>query len=589
MSNVDRYLLHVFAAVEEEVSREVAEGRREAGEPIQLPMLLRVSDLSWSPPEGCQIVGRMGHIVGCLGSLGTVEALQEDPSVLAVEPSRRPSGLDCSRSVPLVKADVVHRKPSSERGDMALVAVIDGDIDVLHKAFLDSTGTRTRILAIWDQSDNTGPHPPTHGYGTEHTEDQINNYLQQGAVPLGLGRVSAGHGTHGTHVTSIAAGRPGGRFAGGVAPEAKIVFIKPQMRVGPTDPFSAGYSTSHVAALEYIENFAQRKGLPVVVNMSQGMNAGAHDGTSLLEVAFDEFSGGGRRPGYIVVKSAGNEREEDIHAKLRMRSNSADSLEWSSHLAHRAPDVVELWFQASDEMRFRLRDPNGATSPWVTWSNNSDNGQFPTGNRYDIDYVRYHRDNGDSRVQAAIRAGSASSIEQGVWALEIQSGKVVSGDIHAWIERDIFPRPIKFTNHVSEEMTLSIPGTARTVIAVASVNTSMPFSVSAFSSYGPTRDGREKPEAAAPGEEIEAAKGDSTSDVVAKSGTSMAAPHLTGAIALLLSYWAKQAPRIQNWDQLNAAQIRAAISQVTQNYNGLWSPGTGFGVLDAEALLRTFG
>jgi len=69
----------------------------------------------------------------------------------------------------------------------------------------------------------------------------------------------------------------------------------------------------------------------------------------------------------------------------------------------------------------------------------------------------------------------------------------------------------------------------------------------------------------------------------------MAAPHVTGAIALLFSHWSKQSSRISDWKQLNAAQIRAAISQVTQNYNGRWYPGMGFGAIDAENLLSAFG
>ena len=50
--------------------------------------------------------------------------------------------------------------------------------------------------------------------------------------------------------------------------------------------------------------------MPVVVNISQGMNAGAHDGRSALELGFEHFSDGGRMPGRVVVKSAGNERDK---------------------------------------------------------------------------------------------------------------------------------------------------------------------------------------------------------------------------------------------------------------------------------------
>ena len=72
-------------------------------------------------------------------------------------------------------------------------------------------------------------------------------------------------------------------------------------------------------------------------------------------------------------------------------------------------------------------------------------------------------------------------------------------------------------------MTLSIPGTARTVITVASVDASLPIRVASYSSYGPTRDLRDKPDVAAPGENVLAAQSGTANGVVQFfSGTSMA-------------------------------------------------------------------
>lgn len=591
MAEIDRSLLHYFGALKRD--RGEHEGFFIVVEPSVLPMLVRVADAAavqaMAEVADCQVTSHIGNIVACRGSMRTIEALRKDSRVVSVEASRPSSGSDCARSIPFIHADVVQTDPRlSEKGDRALVAVIDGGIDVLHEAFWDES-KKTRIVAIWDQRDPTGPAPSIHGrtlYGTIHSAADINAYIARGSVPSGLGRDPEGHGTH---VTSIAAGRATRKFAGGVAPETAILVVIPKLSVSPSDPFSIGYSNSHVDALSYIASEAERLRLPVVVNVSQGMNAGAHDGTSNLEAAFDNFSEGGRLPGRAIVKSAGNERGFAGHSQFAMASNSADLLTWRSRNAHRGPDAVELWFRAADDLRFQLVDPNGETSPWVE-ADESRDGLFASGNSYSISYDKFHWDNGDSRVLVTTTRGQLSAIGTGDWKLMIQARTVQSdGTVHAWLERDN-SRPIAFVNHLREDCTLSIPGTARTVIAVASVGATVPLTIAGYSSYGPTRDQRDKPDLASPGESISAAQAGTPDDVVSMSGTSMAAPHVTGAIALLFSRREKhiRGNPPANLKQFNAAQIRAALGQTSQNYNGRATSSMGYGVLDVKRFLDIF-
>ena len=95
-------------------------------------------------------------------------------------------------------------------------------------------------------------------------------------------------------------------------------------------------------------------------------------------------------------------------------------------------------------------------------------------------------------------------------------------------------------------MTINDPGNAERAITVGATSSDPHTSgVSYFSSKGPTGDGRLKPDLVAPGERVisaaagellrQAQQADPDAQYIESSGTSMAAPHVSGAAAGLLS------------------------------------------------------
>ncbi|SKA94591.1 Subtilase family protein [Prosthecobacter debontii] len=601
----------------------------------QVAVLVRLRSPDWKVDvPGFTRNSQLGDVVAGQATQEAIKILAKDRNVIAIEASRPVAeDGDCIHSIPHVKATLVHAPPIKETGSEALVGIIDSGIDVLHWAFQvrDANGEfiRSRIIGIWDQrssmpvtprsatsAGNTAGADYPQDYGRYHSAADIDGYVRSGTVPGDLGRNDYPQDGHGTHVTSIAAGskfKSAGSydskddqldFPGGVAPEADIVVVIPKLTAAPGDPASLGYSVSHVDALAFIKETARAAEKPVAVNVSLGMNAGAHDGTSLLELAFDQFSGGGREPGLVIVKSAGNEQTHGGHAEAVVTTGATASIGWSSNSRPRGRDYLEFWFRSADDLDFELwyaPPTSGVLTPVVAVTRATPMASHPLPGGLGVCYLvleRLHHDNGDSRLIVLVRMNQNKALQAaGQWELRITGKSVLTGggQVHGWVERDN-ARALRFTTGAVPGKVVSIPGTARTVISVGACDVSTPPNVQSFSSQGPGRDGREKPEVAAPGHDILAAQAGTTVGLVAMPGTSMAAPHVTGAVALLLSHRQKQiqeeikkgVPLLARKRMLNAAQIRAGLSQCSPHFTGRWDPGLGYGCLDVERLFQIF-
>ena len=466
-------------------------------------------------------------------------------------------------------ANAVHDFDLPVKGKGVIVAIIDSGIDYTHPSFRDQDGT-SRILYLWDQ-DAPSEHQQdpteemeeglfTHDgkvkYGREYTREQIDQVLRNGqnssAVVPHIHKDTNGHGTH---VAGIAAGN--GFVAdindvfsqdnyAGIAPEADLIVValkRPNNQ--PDRRITLGNSANALQALDYIVQRAN--GRPIAINISLGTNAGGHSGETLLETAIDNLA---RQCNVVIVKSAGNEQTKCIHAGGTINQAEEVILELDMP-SYTTITYLELWYENSTDQNISiaLRSPSGETINFVN-SENSDGWIERTlaGRNIRIDS---DQNTGDTvitiRIDTYIAGGN---IQPENWQLLLRGNQITEGRYDIWIDNS--DNAIKFTESCADaSRTITIPGTAKQIITVGSYvirhrdnDLSQPTigSISSFSCSGTTRYGLQKPEIAAPGEWIISARSTQCNELpyfdkwhTTLRGTSMAAPHVTGASALILS------------------------------------------------------
>jgi subtilisin family serine protease len=564
---------------------------------------------------------RRGNLVAATVALSDLKEVASRDRVLYIEMGQRlvpPRPLLGSGRALAPPASLRRFGDASQHhgGKTVLIGIVDVEgFDFAHPDFLDDDG-KTRWARIWDQGGDARPaplalNPKGFDYGAEFRKDHLNAAIEAATSlrlpPQEIERQSQMvPGSHGTHVASIAAGRRG------ICPSAVLAGVLVSLPREDEDRRRSFYdSTRLVHALEYLVDLSDEMGLPVSINISLGTNGHAHDLSPAVNRWIDSALSVSGRSVCVAAGNAGQEAPAfdgdlgyvmgRIHCEGRLPASdlSAD-IEWmvvGNGRVDVSENELELWYGSQDRFEVSLLPPGEDWIGPVKPRQYIENRQLRDGSLISIYNEVYHPANGSNSIALYLSPFLSEvgivGVKSGRWLVRLRGLEVRDGRFQGWIERDD-PRRLgrvgereawRFPSFFSERSnvdrsSVSSLACAERVISVANLDEAAER-IHATSSQGPTRDGRTKPEVAAPGTDIVAAKGFSDADDpwVSMTGTSMASPFVTGVVGLMLAVK----------PQLTAAQIAGILQRTARPLPGgdfVWKNDAGYGRIDPDACLR---
>ena len=328
---------------------------------------------------------------------------------------------------------------------------------------------------------------------------------------------------HGTHVAGIACAGGNINFDNyGVAYKSSIAMVK----ITGENSLRAALSTQLMRGLKFLMDKSNEINKPLVVNISLSTNDGSHNGSSLLEKYIQTFT---QLQKAVIVVAAGNEGNSAHHVGGKMKKEEDLDL----NIGDGEKGIILDFFKpVLVDVSVEVISPTGiSTGPMGL----SESYKERFVGREKIVLYSTGPKPFDIQGQTTISIlPLGDTITSGGWRIIVRKLNNYEGYFDVWLpiaeglnERTRFLQPSVYN-------TLGIPATVEGVISVGSYNF-LNNNLSAFSGRGVVRpEWLIKPDLVAPGENILSTVEEQGFDT--KSGTSMAAPQVSGICALLFEW-----------------------------------------------------
>lgn len=566
---------------------------------VKIDELRKTMQVRGKPGRSCFISGRV--LVDNLPTLNKMALRLQ---------TARPVASALNNSVKTISANRTLLKNNgfeSIDGSGVIIGIIDDGCDFNHVNFKKSG--KTRLLYLWDQNGKLGNgkhRPANYNYGIEYDRQQIDQALGNNpGNPYKALDYKPAVNAHGTHVMDIAAGDSPNQEFRGVAPGAELIFVQlgsptTLKKIAKEEMKTLGSSNYLCDAVKYIFEKADDMGMPAVINISLASNGGSHDGTSLLESLFDEML---ETPGRAIVIAAGNDFQKKTHTSGKVSSQENSEIFWVVPKAD-DPDwkfrqELEIWYPGDKRLTVAVSSPNN------TSIQNCKFGETMASSESDItplwfisnDQARKEIDKDENYIHILVDNGNPGFIG-GEWHITLSTQNMPNADgdhevdYHAWIERNLGRPPTEFADNAVTDFSINGIGNAALPLVVGSFYPSKKsapsYTPSYFTSAGPSRNPQfpTKPELSAPGENISSAQA-LAEDLSDETGTSAAAPHVTGIIALMFQQALNQpASKILTMQEIRDILMASVDKNSSPASSGQHDRQLGFGRVNALKALK---